>query len=155
MKILIVYYSLSKITKKIVEILKDRLTENFFVDIFEIVTDPPLTVKTLTKNFEIVSTPSLDNYDFIFVGGPVWAFGLNYPILKYLENMKNIQNKKFLLFVTMGFPFKFMGGERALKIMESIIMDKKGIVVEKFCFNRLFHNIFKEAQNLDMKKFLK
>ncbi len=34
-------------------------------------------------------------------------------------------------------------------------MDKKGIVVEKFCFNRLFHNIFKEAQNLDMKKFLK
>jgi len=31
MKILIVYYSLSKITKKIVEILKDRLSENFLL----------------------------------------------------------------------------------------------------------------------------
>lgn len=155
MKILIVYYSLSKITKKVVEILKDRLSENFSVDTFEIVTQPPLTEKTITKKFEIISTPFLDNYDFIFIGGPVWAFGLNYPILKYLENIKDVQNKKFFLFVTMGFPFKFMGGERALKTMENIIRDKKGIVIKKFCFNRLFHNIFKQAQSLDIEKFLK
>ncbi|MEO0281316.1 MAG: hypothetical protein ABIN05_03080 [candidate division WOR-3 bacterium] len=155
MKILIVYYSLSGITKKVTEIFKETLEKKYSVEVFEIHTEPELSEKNVRKEFKIVSYPSIENFDLIIIGGPVWAFGLNYPLLTFLKGLKNIQGKNFILFVTMGFPFGWMGGNRAIGIMKKIIEEKNGKIKYTFCLNRMFKNILKEAQKIDFDRFIK
>ncbi|MEO0289301.1 MAG: hypothetical protein ABIN00_06655 [candidate division WOR-3 bacterium] len=155
MKILIVYYSLSGITKKVVEIFKEKLEKKYSVEIFEIHTEPELSEKDLRKEFKIVAYPSVKNFDLIIVGGPVWAFGINYPVLNFLKGLKDIQEKNFILFVTMGFPFGWMGGNRAIGIMRKIIEEKNGKVEYTFCLNRMFKNILREAQKIDFDRLIK
>lgn len=105
MKILIVYYSLSGITKKVVEIFKEKLEKNNSVEVFELQTEPELSEKNIKSEFKIVSYPSIEKFDLIIVGGPVWAFGINYPVLTFLKGLKNIQEKNFILFCNNGFSF--------------------------------------------------
>ncbi|MDR0307844.1 MAG: NAD(P)H-dependent oxidoreductase [Chitinispirillales bacterium] len=69
-------------------------------------------------NFSIKNPPELDEYDTILVGGPVWAFKASPVIMKFfVEEVKTLKGKKALSFVTMGLPFKFTGGDRALRMM--------------------------------------
>ncbi|MEJ5307160.1 MAG: flavodoxin family protein [candidate division WOR-3 bacterium] len=155
MKILIVYYSLSGITKKVVEIFKEKLEKNNSVEVFELQTEPKLSEKNIKSEFKIVSYPSIEKFDLIIVGGPVWAFGINYPVLTFLKGLKNIQEKNFILFVTMAFPFSWMGGNRAIKIMKKIIEEKNGKIKYTFCLNRMFKNILDESQKIDFDRILK
>jgi flavodoxin len=76
-------------------------------------------VVTFTGNkFEIKSPPKLDEFDAVLAGGPVWMFNASPVIMKYLiEDAQKLKGKKALSFVTMGSPFKFMGGERAIRKM--------------------------------------
>lgn len=155
MKIIIVYYSLSGITKKVVGIFRKKLERNNKVEIFEIKTDPELSEKNIRKDFKIVSFPSFENFDTIIIGGPVWAFGINHPVMNFLKGMQNVEGKNFILFVTMGFPFKWMGGSRSLGIMKRIVEKKRGKVIYSFCLNRMFRNIFQEAEKIDFQIFIK
>lgn len=155
MKILIVYYSMSGITKKVVEIFKEKLKKNFSVEIFELQTEPKLSEKNIKSEFKIVSYPSIENFDMIIVGGPVWAFGINYPVLTFLKQLSKIEEKNFILFVTMGFPFAWMGGNRAIKMMKEIIESKKGKIKYTFCLNRMFKNVLSEAQKIDIESIIK
>jgi len=74
---------------------------------------------TGSGNFSIKNPPPLDEFDTVLFGGPVWAFKASPVIMKFLvEEVKQLKNKKALSFVTMGLPFKFTGGDRALRMMD-------------------------------------
>lgn len=148
MNILVVYYSLTNITRSVAEIFKENLSKKHSVTLFELKTDPEFKSNNIKKDFKIVQLPELKGYDIVIVGGPVWAFGADFPILKFLELVENAEEKEFILFVTMAFPFKWMGGIRALSMMEKILKEKDVKVLEKFCINRMFKNVENEAKKV-------
>uniref|UniRef100_A0A7C3J565 Flavodoxin-like domain-containing protein n=1 Tax=candidate division WOR-3 bacterium TaxID=2052148 RepID=A0A7C3J565_UNCW3 len=148
MNILIVYYSLTNVTKNVVEIFKENLSKKHSVSLFELKTEPEFKNNNIKKDFKIVGLPDIKGFDIVLVGGPVWAFGADFPILKFLESVENVKGKEFILFVTMAFPFKWMGGSRALSMMEKFLKEKDGKVLQKFCINRMFKNVEKEAKKI-------
>jgi flavodoxin len=119
-KILITYYSRTKITKKVAEYIKTKLK----CDIEEIIdtkkrggpigyvaSGKDAALKKLTKLKPIKS--KLKNYDLIIVGGPVWSWNLSSPIRTYLrENKENFN--KLAFFCTEG----GSGEKTAFKEME-------------------------------------
>ena len=81
----------------------------------------------LIKNAEL---PDIEKFDLIVFGAPVWAFSLSPAMIELLKRTKSLENKKLLLFVTQTFPFKWMGGNRALKQLTSLCTAKGGKVAE-------------------------
>lgn len=75
-------------------------------------------LKPHSMNFELKRMPSVDGFDLVIVGGPVWAFSLSPVVRKYLREMGNSKGKKILCFVTKGLPFTWTGGSQALKVIE-------------------------------------
>ena len=90
-KSLIVYYSLSGLTKKVVDVLKN-FTD---ADIYEIELEKPyskLTAYTIglvhcKTDYEpaIKNEIDLSNYDKIFIGGPAWYFTYAPPIHSFIK----------------------------------------------------------------------
>jgi NAD(P)H dehydrogenase (quinone) len=69
------------------------------------------------RGFSLRNTPEVEPYDMLLVGGPVWAFSASPVIMRFLSEVKSLKNKKAIPFVTMGFPFKALGGVQALRKM--------------------------------------
>jgi NAD(P)H dehydrogenase (quinone) len=73
-----------------------------------------------SRNFTISNTPEDEEiaaFDAIIVGGPVWRFKASPVIREYLDWLKKIEGKKALAIVTMAFPWKSWGGEKAIHTM--------------------------------------
>jgi flavodoxin len=68
-------------------------------------------------NFELRNIPDISSYDAIIVGCPVWGFAASPVMMKFLQASFSCKGKKILPFVTMGFPFAFLGGTRAIRRM--------------------------------------
>jgi len=86
---------------------------------------------TGSGNFSIKNPPELDEFNTVLFGGPVWAFKASPVIMKFLaDEVKSLKNKKALSFVTMGLPFKFTGGDRALRMMDEQLEASGADVVE-------------------------
>jgi flavodoxin len=118
MKIAIVLHSQSGHTAQFAKIIASKFTENGHE------TDTRLLrtsghVSPGKKNFELRDAPEIDQYDAALFGGPVWAFTASPVIMKYLSGLKNFKGKKAACFVTMGSPFLWMGGNQAVKAMNS------------------------------------
>lgn len=123
MKTLVVYYSRTDVTKKVAEIIKDRLD----CDIEEIKSTVNYNGKigflrggkdaTSSKIIEIEPlkyNPS--EYDLIYLGVPVWASKAATPLLSYIkQNEGKFNNVKF--FVTAG----GSGFDSTLKQMEEYV----------------------------------
>lgn len=82
-----------------------------------------------SKKFSIKNAPSLEQYDAILFGGPVWAFKASPVIMALLRGVIKIKNKKVLSFVTMAFPFSWLGGKQAIKEMNQELDASGGIVL--------------------------
>jgi len=70
---------------------------------------------------------SLDSYDLIFLGTPVWASRPT-PAINTFISKADLAKKKVILFATMG----SSGGEKAIKIMTEKIKAKKGKAIASF-----------------------
>lgn len=86
------------------------------------------------KPFNITNPPDIAPYDALLVGGPVWAFSASPVAIAYLKTLGDLKGKKLIPFATMGFPFTFMGGARALGQMRKAAavtgaMVQPGVVV--------------------------
>ncbi len=81
----------------------------------------------LLKNAEL---PVIDKFDLLILGAPVWAFSLSPAMAELLNKTDSLKNKKLLLFLTQTFPFKWMGGNRALKQLTNLCTAKGGKVAE-------------------------
>ncbi|MGP6147297.1 flavodoxin family protein [Jeotgalibaca sp. A122] len=73
--------------------------------------------------------PDLTGYDCLILAAPVRAFSLS-PVMKaYLARASQLSKEKVFCYVTEGFPFSSMGGNRAIKQFNNII-EAKGAIVE-------------------------
>jgi flavodoxin len=126
MKILIAYYSRTGTTKKVAEILAQRLG----ADIEEIkdgvdrkgakgylLCGKEATFKQLTTLEVCQNHPA--NYDLVILGSPIWSWNISSPIRTYLEQY-NSEFTKIAFFCTMG----GSGLERATKEVEKITNQK-------------------------------
>ncbi len=84
---------------------------------------------------QLTNIPNIENYDILIFGSPVWAFSLPPAMKDYLEQLPLLYKKKIYLFVTMQFPFAFLGGNRAIKQMKKICTNKKADIEKTFVIN--------------------
>lgn len=82
-----------------------------------------------SRKFTIKNMPTLDEYEAVLFGGPVWAFKASPVIMTCLSELRNIKNKKVMSFVTMGLPFSWMGGKQAIKAMDQELEASGGEVL--------------------------
>jgi flavodoxin len=131
-KILIVYYSRTGTTKKVAEVIKEKLGPACAgrCDIEEIISaknrsgvigyilsgkeatqKTPAEIKPTTKN--------PDDYDLIILGTPVWAWNISSPMRTYIMQNKE-KFKKLSAFCTMG----TNGDKRSFTEIENICNQK-------------------------------
>ena len=107
-KVLIIFYSLSGITKSIVE----KIREKTGGDVFEIE-----TVKTYPKEYSALideakrelqkkdlpalkgNPPDMSVYDLVLVGGPVWWYTVSTPVMSFLR-LADFASKRVAAFCT-------------------------------------------------------
>ena len=123
MKILIVYYSRTGVTKKVVEILKQKL--NCYVEEIISVKDRKGLIGYLLSGREAMKgilaeikplAKNLADYDLVIIGTPVWGFNMSSPIRTFIVEQKE-KLKKVAFLATMG----GSGHERTFKNMVEII----------------------------------
>ncbi len=116
MHISIFYYSVTGTTEEFARLIANALLkENHHVEITKLKTNPELT-KPESK-FEILNMPDCAKFDILIIGGPVWAFRACPVVLEFIRKSNGITGRKVIPFVTMGFPFKCLGGTNAIKQM--------------------------------------
>ena len=133
MKTLIVYYSRTGVTKKVAEILRQKLN----CDVEEIIDNKnrkgPVgymlsgreAMKKITPPIEPL-TKNIADYDLVIVGTPVWAFTMSSPIRTFLTEQKD-KIKKTAFFVTES----GSGHEKTFQYMAEII-DQQPIATLNF-----------------------
>ena len=73
--------------------------------------------------------PDSSAYDALILASPVHGFSLSTPMRQYLEEHSKLRGKRIACFVTMAFPFAFMGGNRTIGQMRDICKGKGGKVI--------------------------
>ena len=121
MKIGIILYSNTGNTRVVGNQLEMALTQaGHEVMLLEVMSEgtPP--------NVNLTAVPDPTPYDMVIFGGPVQAFTACVTMKKYLQGLPNGFDKKFACFVTQYLPFKWLGGENAVKVMKGIVEEKGG-----------------------------
>jgi flavorubredoxin len=81
-----------------------------------------------TRKVRFETLPNVGQYDALVFGAPVEAFSLS-PVMKsYLTQVASLQDKKVACLVTQFFPFRWLGGNRAVRQMKRIC-ESKGAAV--------------------------
>ncbi len=83
----------------------------------------------------IISRPELDAYDALVFGSHVEAFSLSSAMKAYLADLPDLKGRKTALLLTQFFPFKWMGGLRALDQGQKAVEAKGGVVVKELVVN--------------------
>lgn len=76
------------------------------------------------KNLQLETYPDLADYEGLILAAPVWAFNISPVMAAFLSQLATIKAKKIAAFVTMGFPFAWMGGNRAIAKFKEICRAK-------------------------------
>lgn len=123
MKIGIIVHSHTGNTYSVAEKLKDRLSAAGHSVTLEKVT--ALNDDQMNPNkIQLKGIPDINTYDALIFGAPVRGFSLSAVMKAYLTNAESLKNKKTACFVTEGFPFPWMGGNRAIAQMKDICSSK-------------------------------
>lgn len=80
------------------------------------------------KNLHLENYPELGTYEGLVFAAPVWAFTISPVLATYLAQLTSLRSQKIAGFVTMGFPFAWMGGNRAINHLKQICESKGGTV---------------------------
>ncbi|MEN6369863.1 MAG: flavodoxin [Thermotogota bacterium] len=80
------------------------------------------------RQFQLAPLPNPTPYDLLVVGSPVEAFSLSPVTSKALEQIVSLEKKGVLCLVTGGFPFPWLGANRAVRRMRALC-EAKGAVV--------------------------
>lgn len=81
------------------------------------------------KNLRLETQPEVDAYDGLVFAAPVWAFALSPVLTTYLAQLTLLHGKKIASFVTMSFPFAWMGGNRAIAQLKQNCESKGGTIL--------------------------
>jgi len=150
MKIGIIVYSNTGNTFSVSEMLKEELENSGnVVNIERILIEN--NKEADLKKIVITNSPNVSQYDLIIFASPVNAFTLAAAFKAYLNNLPSLINKKVLCFVTMFFPFKCLGGNRAINFMKNSALAKDGEVLDTDIINWSKKNRQQQIINLIQK----
>ena len=147
MKIGIVVHSQTGNTYSVAERLKAKLTAAGHSANIERVA-PVGHAHPGIKNLQLEKRPEVGAYDALVFGAPVWAFSLSPVLATYLAQLSSLRDKKIACFVTMGFPFAWMGGNRAIAQLKEICECKGGTVCGTGVVNRMSTHREKNITNM-------
>nr|WP_319214626.1 NAD(P)H-dependent oxidoreductase [uncultured Trichococcus sp.] len=150
MEIGIIVHSLTGNTLSVAERLQERLAaDGHDVDIEQLKTIGEENLsETKIENFELKGYPDPQAYDLLIIAGPVRGASAS-PVLKhYLSKIGQFENKPMFLFVTMFFPFQWMGGKRALNQMTALCEERGAEVIGSGVIN--WKNPRRERQITDL-----
>ncbi len=121
MKIAIIVHSKTGNTLKFAEKIKEKLTAaGHEVDLTHLQTATPVDGKSIRQKngISFTSLPDVSSADAVLFGGPVWGFNPSPVILQAMLALAHQMKGKLMLpFLTMGFPFAWMGGKGSLNRM--------------------------------------
>lgn len=125
MKIGIIVYSHSGNTLSVAEKLKEELLKaGHSVDLEKVksVNEDPNAV----KNIQLASNPDTSSYERIIFASPVNAFSLAAVMKTYLSQLQTLEGKTIDCFVTQQLKKAWMGGNHAIKQIQTICSSKGG-----------------------------
>lgn len=126
MKIGIVVFSYTGNTLSVANSLKERLMAQGHQAEIERIAPVDFNPRE-RKEITFKTLPEIAGYDAIIFGAPVMAFNLN-PVMKaYLKQVSRL-DKKILCYITMSFPYAWMGGKNAISKMKTAIATAGGKV---------------------------
>ena len=67
------------------------------------------------QDIRFTNLPDISDADLIMLGGPVWAFGPSPVIIAAVKQLGKLSGKTVIPFATMGFLFRCLGGNGALR----------------------------------------
>lgn len=139
MNIAIVIHTQTGTTRTFAELIAKNLRDRqHTVDIIELQVEG--SPKLRTEDAKISNVPDCSKYDAVLMGGPVWGFRATPVIITCLKKISGISGKKFLPFITMGFPFAFMGGKQTIAFMSKMAADSRAEVLSGVIITKMFHN---------------
>lgn len=156
MQIGIVVYSVTDNTFKFAEAISAGLeSAGHDIELTRIETDRPIEggTKRDMPDYEILNLPDCSDYDIVFMGGPVWAFSACPVIIRTIEEMPGLEGKRVMPFVTMAFPFPFLGGGNAVRQIKSAAEKRGAKPTGGYVVCRMAHD-FDKTVNKQVKRIL-
>lgn len=138
MKTCILYHSESGTTKSFaLKIQKQLELKGHSVDCVQLQSKAPIQRKSVRdqQQIEFIALPDPANYELMIFGGPVWAFGPSPAIVQAIRQLKPT-GKKCACFVTMGLPFRWMGGKAAISYMERVVKKSAASSIASTIYSR-------------------
>ena len=86
-------------------------------------------------NVRLENMPDISPFDRLIIGSPVNAFSLAMPMKLFLKEIGDLSGRKIDCYVTMFFPFKWMGGYNAISLMKKICQNNNGMVTSSTIIN--------------------
>lgn len=126
MKIGIIVHSQTGNTHSVAQRLQESFSKSgheVFIERLEVVGG-----ERPSSPFQIASYPDPGKYDVLIFGAPVRAFSISPVIAAYLKQLPSLAGKRVLCYVTMSFPFAWMGGKNAITKMKEACESKAGLV---------------------------
>ncbi len=80
------------------------------------------------RQFRLTSCPDVSGYDAVILGAPVRGATISPVMAAFLSQVPTLQGKKVLCYVTMFFPFTWMGGTNAIAKMVAASEARAGSV---------------------------
>ncbi len=127
MKIGILVYSQTGNTLSVAAKLRDRLKAAGHSVALERITLAGER-KQGVRAFELAALPDVSPHELLVIGSPVEAFSRSPVTVKALEQIDSLQQKSVLCLVTQGFPFPWLGGNRAIRQMTALCEGKGAVV---------------------------
>jgi len=149
MKTLLLIHSHTGTTLRFAQVIADTLKQRgLSVDIVRLQANPPLTVGSgmTRKDFKFTNLPDVKKYDFIMVGGPIWAFTVSPVAIDCIRQLKDLRGRKLIPLVTMGFPFDFLGGRQGIAALTQQAAALGAEVLPGHVITQMFRNSKKLMQ---------
>ncbi len=123
MNIGIIVHSATGNTLSVAEKLKNNLTAKGYAATLERVTAVSDDPRANGGN-QLKDAPSIDPYDVLIFGAPVWGFSPSAVMKEYLQQLPSLCGKKVGCYVTL----QFLAGKRAVRQMEEACKAKDAVV---------------------------
>jgi hypothetical protein len=82
-----------------------------------------------SRSFALGPLPKIDGFDVLVFGAPVEAFSLSPVMSGFLGKVPSLDRRRVACLVTQGFPYSWLGGNRALRQMRKLCEAKGATVV--------------------------
>lgn len=123
MRIGIVIYSETGNTLSVAQRIIDRLTAAGNVAVLERI-KPVGKPNPSVKDVSYESIPDLGSYEALIFGSPVQGFSLAVGMSKLIPQLQSLNGKRAAVFATQHLPFAWLGGNRAVSQMSSLLKEK-------------------------------